>query len=153
MRNAEMIGASATKLHFGASDTGTWSIKNSSPQERRSAEKRNRESTIWISARSPLVVTWSKSCREKLEAASSFFGVSEIATWRVEMPHNRIAEMPKCETRFGSACGHNHWSHRRKMEEGASADKLHFRVSGIGTWRVTNIYHGDPEMPKCEMEK
>jgi hypothetical protein len=23
------------------------------------------------------------------------------------------------------------------MEEGASADKLHFRVSGIGTWRVT----------------
>jgi hypothetical protein len=23
------------------------------------------------------------------------------------------------------------------MEEGASEDKLHFRVSGIGTWRVT----------------
>jgi hypothetical protein len=52
------------------------------------------------------------------------------------MPHNRIAEMPKCKTPFGSAYGHNHWSHRWKMEEGASADKLHFGVSGIGTWRV-----------------
>jgi hypothetical protein len=46
---------------------------------------------------SPLVVTWSKSGREKLEVASSFFGGSEIVTWRVEMPHNRIVEMPKCE--------------------------------------------------------
>jgi hypothetical protein len=43
-----------------------------------------------------MVVTSSKSCRENLEAASSIFRVSEIATWRVEMPHNRIAELPKC---------------------------------------------------------
>jgi hypothetical protein len=96
MRNAEMIGASATKLHFGASDIGTWSIKNSSPQECRNVKKKNRESTIWISAQSPLVVTWSKSCRENLEATSSFFGVSEIATWRVEKPHNRIVKLLKC---------------------------------------------------------
>jgi hypothetical protein len=27
MRNAEMIGASATKLHFGASEFGTWRIE------------------------------------------------------------------------------------------------------------------------------
>jgi hypothetical protein len=53
------------------------------------------------------------------------------------MPHNRIVEMPKCKTCFGSACGQNHWSHWRKIEEGSSADKLHFGVSGIGTWRVT----------------
>jgi hypothetical protein len=95
MRNAEMIGDSETKLHFEASDTVTWSIKNSSPQECRSAENRNRERTIWISARSPLVVTWSKSCRENLEVASSFFKVSEIVTWRFEMPDNRIFEMMK----------------------------------------------------------
>jgi hypothetical protein len=63
-------GASATKLHFGALDTGTWSIKNSSPQECRSAEMRNRETALWISARSPLVVTLSKSCREELEEKS-----------------------------------------------------------------------------------
>jgi hypothetical protein len=45
----------------------------------------------------------------------------------------RIAEMPKCETHFGSACGHSHWSHRRKMEEGTTATKLNFGVSGIDT--------------------
>jgi hypothetical protein len=55
------------------------------------------------------------------------------------MPHNRIVEMSKCETCFGSACSHSHWSHRQKMEEGASADKIHFGVSGIGTWRVTKF--------------
>jgi hypothetical protein len=53
------------------------------------------------------------------------------------MPHKRISEMLKCETRFGSACGHSHWSHWWKMEEGDSADKLHFGVLGIGTWRLT----------------
>jgi hypothetical protein len=53
------------------------------------------------------------------------------------MPHNRIAKMPKCETHFGSTHGHSHWSHRWKMEEGASADKLHFGVSMIETWRIT----------------
>jgi hypothetical protein len=93
MRNAEMIGASVTNLHFGASDTGTWSIKNSSPQEHQSAKKRNHERNIWIRTRSPLVVTWLKSCREKIEATSS---ISEITTWRFEMPHNRISELPKC---------------------------------------------------------
>jgi hypothetical protein len=81
------------------------------------------------------------SHRRKMEEGASadklHFGVSEIATWRVEMPHNRIVIMPKCEKCFGSACGHSHWSHRQKMEEGASVDKLHFGVSGIGTWRVT----------------
>jgi hypothetical protein len=49
----------------------------------------------------------------------------------------RIVEMSKCETCFGSACGHNHWSHRGNMEEGDSAGKLLFGVSGIRTWRVT----------------
>jgi hypothetical protein len=44
--------------------------------------------------------------------------------------------MTKCKTRFGSICGHSHWSHRQKMKEGASSDKLHFRVSGIETWTV-----------------
>jgi hypothetical protein len=70
-----------------------WSIKKSSHQGCRNAELRNRESALWISARSLMVVTSSKSCRENIEVTSSFFGVSEIATWRVEMPHNRIAEM------------------------------------------------------------
>jgi hypothetical protein len=45
----------------------------------------------------------------------------------------RIAKMTKCETRFGSACGHSHWSHRKKMEEGSSASKLNFGVLGIST--------------------
>jgi hypothetical protein len=53
--------------------------------------------------------------------------ILEIATWRFEMPHNRITEMLKSETLFGSACGHNQWSHLWKMEEGASATKLHFK--------------------------
>jgi hypothetical protein len=46
------------------------------------------------------------------------------------MPHNRIVEMSKCETHFGSAYGQNHWSHWWKMEEGASATKLNFRRFG-----------------------
>jgi hypothetical protein len=55
----------------------------------------------------------------------------ETLPWECRNP-----EMPKCETRFGSICGRSHWSHRRKMKEGASSDKLHFGVSGIGTWSV-----------------
>jgi hypothetical protein len=90
-------GASATKLHFGASDTGTWSIKNSSPQERRSAEMRNRKSALWISARSPLVVTWSRAGEQSYRSQALF---QELVTWRVETTHHRISEMRKCEIRF-----------------------------------------------------
>jgi hypothetical protein len=97
----------------------------------RNAELRNHESALWISARSPMVVTSSKRCRENLEVDKLHFGVSGTATWRVEMPRNRNRRNVK--TPFGVGCGHNHWSHRWKMEEGASATKLHFGVSGIGT--------------------
>jgi hypothetical protein len=42
------------------------------------------------------------------------------------MIHNRIAEILKYETHCGLAYGHNHWSHRHKMEERARETKLHF---------------------------
>jgi hypothetical protein len=55
----------------------------------------------------------------------------ETLPWECQNP-----EMSKCETRFGSIYGRSHWSHRQKMKEGASSDKIHFGVSGIMTWSV-----------------
>jgi hypothetical protein len=83
-----------------------------------------------------------------VEELSSCFGVSGTATWKVEKPNNRIAEMPKCETSLGSARGHSRWSHRRKMGEGVSEDKLLFGVSGVGKWRV--LKSSTTLIPKCE---
>jgi hypothetical protein len=94
-----------------------------------------------------MVVTSSKSCREKLEAASS---ISEFQRLRLGESRCLTTGLSKCKTRYGSACGHSHWSHRRKMEEGASADKLHFGVSEIATWRVKMPHNSIVIMPKCE---
>jgi hypothetical protein len=42
-----------------------------------------------------MVVKSLKNCREEFEELSSFFKFSGIATWRVEMPHNRNSQHVK----------------------------------------------------------
>jgi hypothetical protein len=69
-----------------------WSVET---LHHRNSKVRNCERTLWISACSSPVVTSSKSCREELEEISSFFGVSGIVTWRVEMPRNRNSRHAK----------------------------------------------------------
>jgi hypothetical protein len=76
-----------------------------------------------------VMVTLESRARE----AKLLFGVSEIATWRVEMPHHRIPEIASCE----SALWISAWSQPVvTRREGASPAKLLFGVSEIATWRV-----------------
>jgi hypothetical protein len=70
----------------------TWSVET---LHHRNAEMRNCESTLWIRAWSPPMVTSSKSYREELEETSS---ISYFGTWRVEILHHRNVEIPKWET-------------------------------------------------------
>jgi hypothetical protein len=85
----------AHRPEFRIPGVGGVKSRDSSSQESRSAEMRNCESVVWISAWSPPVVTSSKSCREELQETSS---ISEVGTWRVETTHHRIPET-KCEMR------------------------------------------------------
>jgi hypothetical protein len=65
------------------------------------------------------------------------FGDRDLESREASQQDCRIAEMRNVKHVLAQPVVTSHWSHRRKMEEGASADKLHFGVSGIGTWRVT----------------
>jgi hypothetical protein len=116
----------------------------------RNAEMGNRESTLWISAWSP---RWSHR-RRAVEKSSK----RQAPFWSLGHGESRrlFTESPKHEMQ--NACselapGHNLWSHRRRLEEGASATKLHFRVSGIMTWSVKKLHHRNTEMPKSRNAK
>jgi hypothetical protein len=75
------------------------------------------------------MVTLESRARE----ANLLFGVSEIATWRVEMPHHRIHEIMICKRALWIST----WSQLVVMRrEGASLAKILFGVSEIVTWRV-----------------
>jgi hypothetical protein len=74
------------------SGIANWSVET---LHHRNSEVQNCESSLWISACSPPMVTSSKSCREEIKQISSLFGVSGIATWRVEMPRNRNLQHAK----------------------------------------------------------
>jgi hypothetical protein len=62
----------------------------------------------------------------KCETAKLRHGISGIGMKSIKKSSQQDCQNAKCETRFGSAYGHNRWSHQWKMGEGASADKLLF---------------------------
>jgi hypothetical protein len=79
--------------------------------------------------RSYVVVTLESTARE----AKLLFEVSEIETWRVEMPHHRILEIVSCERNLWISAWSQPVVTRR---EGVSLAKLLFGVLEIVTWRV-----------------
>jgi hypothetical protein len=84
---------STIKLPFEVSPIATWSDKN---LHLRNSEMRDRESALCIRLWSQPLVTR----REGVSLDKLHFGVLEIATWKVEMPHLQIYETRIHKKRF-----------------------------------------------------
>jgi hypothetical protein len=92
----------------------------------------------------------------KCQNAKLRHGVSEIATWRVEMPRNRNSRHAKsrnaknrnAEMRFSNkavvtASGHICGRWRKELVQPSS-------ISVIVTWSVETLHHRNVEMRNCE---
>jgi hypothetical protein len=98
--NDDRMEGSEAKLHFGVSDTGSWSFKTLHHRNDEMLESRNAKNTFWCKFRIPGVgvskhfTIGMPKCEKHL-----LVQVSNTGSWSVKTLHHRNAEMQK--TPFG----------------------------------------------------